>query len=170
MKILVPLDGSVFSEAILSRVVSVAPTLDAQIELLTIAPCQRARQTPATYGPRDTIPAAVSSGTRLNIPLLADIVPPPAESREQAVERVEAETLDYLRARARKLGFEATARVIVSDDPAAAIIDHARDEQVDLIAMTTHGRGGINHLLSGSVTERVIRSGVAPVLTLRPRD
>jgi len=34
--------------------------------------------------------------------------------------------------------------------------------------MATHGRTGISHLLAGSVCESVIRSGVAPVLVLRP--
>jgi nucleotide-binding universal stress UspA family protein len=48
------------------------------------------------------------------------------------------------------------------------IIDRARQEHVDLIAMATHGRTGLMRALAGSVCERVIRSGVAPVVVLRP--
>ncbi|HET8648273.1 MAG TPA: universal stress protein, partial [Vicinamibacteria bacterium] len=44
----------------------------------------------------------------------------------------------------------------------------ARRTHPDLIAMATHGHGGARHLLAGSVCERVIRSGVAPVLVVRP--
>ena len=38
----------------------------------------------------------------------------------------------------------------------------------DLLAMTTHGAGGLRHLLSGSVADKVIRSAGKPVLVLRP--
>jgi nucleotide-binding universal stress UspA family protein len=38
-----------------------------------------------------------------------------------------------------------------------------------LIAMATHGRSGAGHLFAGSVCEKVIRSGAAPVVVVRPR-
>jgi universal stress protein A len=50
---------------------------------------------------------------------------------------------------------------------ANAIVDYARTHGIDLIVIGTHGRGGIAHLLLGSVAERVLRVAPCPVLTVR---
>ena len=47
------------------------------------------------------------------------------------------------------------------------IVEEAKRSKSDLIIMATHGRGGLSHLLMGSVAERVVRSAPCPVLTLR---
>lgn len=47
------------------------------------------------------------------------------------------------------------------------IIDTGKRIKADLIIMGTHGRTGLTHLLMGSVTEKVVRSAICPVLTLR---
>ena len=52
---------------------------------------------------------------------------------------------------------------------AASIVDDARTHAVDLILMATHGRGGMAHLLLGSVAERVVRTAPCPVMTVRPQ-
>lgn len=52
--------------------------------------------------------------------------------------------------------------------PSAKIIEVARAENVDLIVMATHGRTGLDHLVMGSVAERVVRMAPCPVLTIRP--
>lgn len=49
------------------------------------------------------------------------------------------------------------------------IIRYARDHQHDLIVIGTHGRTGIQHVLIGSVAERVVRYAPCPVLTVRAR-
>ena len=46
------------------------------------------------------------------------------------------------------------------------IVDYAREQQIDLIVIGTHGRGALQHLLMGSVAERVVRSAPCPVLTV----
>jgi nucleotide-binding universal stress UspA family protein len=51
--------------------------------------------------------------------------------------------------------------------PFVEIIRYAREENIDLIVMGTHGRGPIAHLLMGSVAERVVRKAPCPVLTVR---
>lgn len=171
MKILVTLDGSTFSEAILEPVMNIGHRLGADVELLMIGKPGKAHATQSGFDSRDTIPAATSTGTRLNIPSLAELIREPAESREQAVERADSEALEYLHGQSRRLedrGIHTTVRFVMADDAAEAIIEHARAEHVDGIAMATHGRTGLSHLLAGSVCERVIRSGVAPVLVLRP--
>ena len=50
------------------------------------------------------------------------------------------------------------------------IIDYARSESMDLIIIGTHGRTGLEHILIGSVAERVIRKAPCPVLTVRPKS
>ena len=50
------------------------------------------------------------------------------------------------------------------------IASYAADRDIDLIAMSTRGRTGLDHLLLGSTTERVLRRSSVPVLTARPAD
>ena len=52
-------------------------------------------------------------------------------------------------------------------DAAESIRDAARHYGADLIVMATHGRTGLSHAISGSVTEEVIRTASCPVLVLR---
>jgi len=51
---------------------------------------------------------------------------------------------------------------------AVSINDYAREQEVDLIVIGTHGRGGVEHLLLGSVAEKVVRGAPCPVLVVRP--
>jgi nucleotide-binding universal stress UspA family protein len=57
--------------------------------------------------------------------------------------------------------------LIVSNTPADAIADSARQAKVELIVMGTHGRGAVAHFFMGSVAERVVRIAPCPVLTVR---
>jgi nucleotide-binding universal stress UspA family protein len=57
--------------------------------------------------------------------------------------------------------------VITSAATAAAIVQYARDLEINLIVLGTHGRGAVAHLLMGSVAERVVRTAPCPVLTVR---
>jgi nucleotide-binding universal stress UspA family protein len=61
----------------------------------------------------------------------------------------------------------ATAALEMSDDPAEEIVEYARTHRIDLIVLGTHGRGGMAHLLLGSVAEKVVRTAPCPVLTVR---
>jgi nucleotide-binding universal stress UspA family protein len=56
---------------------------------------------------------------------------------------------------------------VLEGSPSRKIVRYAEREGCDLIAMGTHGRGGIDRLLLGSVAERVVRSSEVPVLTVR---
>jgi nucleotide-binding universal stress UspA family protein len=56
---------------------------------------------------------------------------------------------------------------ILQGNPHERIIDYADENGVDLIVMGTHGRTGVDRYLLGSVTERVVRTADAPVLTVR---
>jgi nucleotide-binding universal stress UspA family protein len=56
---------------------------------------------------------------------------------------------------------------MITGDPASAIVRLAKEEDVDLIVMGTHGRTGLSRLLMGSVTEAIVRRASCPVLTVK---
>lgn len=58
----------------------------------------------------------------------------------------------------------------VEGTPSREIVRYASEQSVDAVVMGTHGRGGIDRLLLGSVAERVVRASPVPVITvgLRP--
>jgi nucleotide-binding universal stress UspA family protein len=51
---------------------------------------------------------------------------------------------------------------------AQEIVDHARDRDFDLIAMSTHGRSGLAQFVLGSVANKVINTAPVPILLYRP--
>jgi nucleotide-binding universal stress UspA family protein len=88
----------------------------------------------------------------------------------EAEVRVVREAETYLEAVAERLerrGITKVRRVAWYDEPATAIGEAAARDRVDLIAMATHGRSGLNRLLLGSVAEAVVRSVRVPMLLLR---
>ena len=48
------------------------------------------------------------------------------------------------------------------------IVEYVRSEHIELVIMATHGRGGLEHIIIGSVAEKVVRKSPCPVLTIRP--
>jgi nucleotide-binding universal stress UspA family protein len=60
-----------------------------------------------------------------------------------------------------------TEPIVQKGIPFVEIIRTARDKEVDLIVMGTHGRTGLEHILIGSVAERVIQRAPCPVLSIR---
>jgi nucleotide-binding universal stress UspA family protein len=72
---------------------------------------------------------------------------------------------------ARELAGPVAIRWIVREgSPADEILAVAREQPVDVIAMGTHGRTGLRHVLAGSVAERVVRESPVPVFTTRQPD
>ncbi|MGB5983892.1 MAG: universal stress protein [Desulfobacterales bacterium] len=61
----------------------------------------------------------------------------------------------------------ATTGLVYEGDPAEKIIIAAEDHAADLIVMATHGHSGWSNLITGSVTEKVIRTATRPVLTVQ---
>jgi len=61
-----------------------------------------------------------------------------------------------------------TIEILVGEGPvAASIIEAAEQQQIDLIAMATHGRSGMQRVVYGSVAEHVLRSSSRPILLVR---
>jgi nucleotide-binding universal stress UspA family protein len=143
-RILVPTDFSEPSDAALDYATALARTVGASLHLLHV------------------FDDAYASASALAVEMYAPI---PADLRERLLEEGKAR----LRERAIALddqGIHATAAVYTGP-PAAAIADYAAAQRIDLIVMGTHGRGGVAHLLLGSVAERVVRTAPCPVLTVR---
>jgi nucleotide-binding universal stress UspA family protein len=193
-RLLATVDGSEFSLSVLGPLRQLAEGLGAHVTLLTVlkpvsgipeGPTAEARDLTPAGGPLSTatvLPEAVVPGVGSLPPGITDpttIAPGPlpalaarwAESPHQAAESVEAEARDELSNLAAPLveaGIEVEVTVLTNSQPAKAIIQFATDGGFDLIAMATHGRTGLGHLVHGSVAGDVLRSGIAPVLMVRP--
>jgi nucleotide-binding universal stress UspA family protein len=55
---------------------------------------------------------------------------------------------------------------LLSGDPASALLRELAQGQHDMVVMGTHGRGGLSHLLLGSVAEKLTRLAHVPVLVV----
>jgi nucleotide-binding universal stress UspA family protein len=137
---LVPLDGSPLAEAIIPFLTEIAAPLEMSIVLLRV---------------REPIPQVVGDGVRH---ALLDL----RETHTRDIEDYLASIAATLRARSLDVSY-----AIRSGRPDEEIVEAARDAGVDLIAMSTHGRGGLGRLLFGSVAEQVLRHAEVPVLMIR---
>jgi nucleotide-binding universal stress UspA family protein len=92
----------------------------------------------------------------------------PITFRDYATSQGEAHLNDLVD-RLEKDGVSATSFLRIGN-PVDEILTFADENAVDLIVMGTHGRSGLQALLVGSVTERVVRTSKKPVLTIRHPD
>ena len=160
--VLVTLDGSEASEAVLAQAARLADGAAAKITLLAVSGLPQAVS--EAPGPR-IVAGAPASGAAVSLP-----EPRVFEDRGQAIERSTDELREYLEAKAAKLraaGIEVETRVAFGD-PVEEILAAAREQDIDLIMMATHGRTGLARVIFGSVAARVVGSGVRPVLLVRP--
>ncbi len=145
-KILIPLDGSSLAERVLAHVEQMFPPKKVEIYLLRVV---------TLYGYRDV----------LRPDMVAELAPPALD-----VDKLYEEAREYLRQKKgelREMGYTVYTHV-TAGDVAATICEFADAQDVDLIAMTTHGYSGLTRWLIGSVADRVVRSAERPVLLVRP--
>lgn len=172
MRILVTVDGSDLSEAVLEPAAALARALKAEVHLLTVGHPPRGEG----RGMRETSDVLVLLPLMGSLPFDSPRVgyaprqeTVPIETREQYIARREHELDEYLMDQAGHFqGLPVKRRVILSSDPAESIIAYSQEQGIDLITMATHGRSGISRLVQGSVASQVVRSGVAPVMLVRP--
>jgi nucleotide-binding universal stress UspA family protein len=91
--------------------------------------------------------------------------PPPAGLRESWIKG--AESLLSTQLTPEEVAEFRSTYAVLFGAPAKTVVDFATSHGMDLIVMGTHGRGGVAHLLMGSVAERVVRTAHCPVLTVR---
>jgi universal stress protein A len=102
----------------------------------------------------------------------AEMYLPPPTAYLEDIDRQAREQLDALVAPEIRERFHVRL-LLRHGDPYHEIVRHAADEGVDLIIMGTHGRGGLAHMLIGSVAEKVVRKAPCAVLTVHgigPRE
>jgi universal stress protein A len=111
-------------------------------------------------------------GAQLTLVHVVEYVPvePMGEALLPAVQ-IEGELLERAKVRiaelAKRLDIEHCERIVQTGNIKADVVRIAQERGIDLIVMGTHGRGGMTHLLMGSVAERVVRTAPCPVLTVR---
>ena len=164
--VLVTLDGSPLSEAVLPVVADLVAGTKAVVTLLTVGDVPSA----TIEEPLESVQPFIFLSLSAPAARFASAAPRYAETKTQAIERREEELAAYLEQKAkplRKLGVE--VRTIVQfGNPAERIVSYARSPEIDLVAMATHGRTGLRTVIFGSVAGRVLYSGVRPVLLVRP--
>ena len=107
---------------------------------------------------------------RCSLLQVVDADPTPAEpGAGGTTEKSRAEAyLGRVAERLRGQGVEVLTRVVVARNAAGAILAEAEALRSNLIALATHGRGGLNRLLLGSVADKLVRGANSPVLVYRP--
>lgn len=143
--ILVPLDGSYRAERILSHVQQLARQFDSKLILLRV------------------VEPDLSTGGSLGTP---------AEFYINAFERAMQEARDYLtsmQGELRQLGIQ--SRIVVERGPVVStIISVANRENVELVAMASHGRSGLSRVFYGSATAGVLHRIDRPLLLVRASE
>lgn len=137
-RVLIPLDDSVFSLNVLPHVTRLLEPDKTDLYLLHVEPS----------------PESITVDE--HVVVYAD----------QAAASVRANSMDTLRPFVRsleELGFRVTPGVTFGD-PATEIERYAEEKEVDLIAMTTHGRTGLSRLWHGSVAQEVMSKIEVPIL------
>jgi len=144
-KILIPLDGSDLAASILPAVEEFAKTMGASIVLIHAV-------TPITALP----------GFETQAPAAVTILDELQKNAQEFLAKLVAEV--------KARGVEATGLVTI-DEPVHAILEAADETKADLIAVATHGRGGLGRAILGSVADGVVRrSADVPCLVLRATE
>ncbi len=142
-RILVPLDGSPLAQATLPYVMGIAKGFHSHVILFHVAETALDHEDPEqkTYA-------------------------------DETMERIRPLAENYLAGVAdelRREGIDVETKV-VGGRAVAQILEHAEKENVDLIALSTHGRSGLARWVMGSGIDKILRACERPVLLVRPRD
>lgn len=140
-KILVPTDFSKHSEKAIRYGVELAKQFSAELHLLHAF---------------EIVPIAYGEGGFVPIDTSAEI----AESAKKHLDSLVIESAEDL----------VITREITRGHPFVEIVQYAKQNEMDLIVLGTHGRGAIAHMLLGSVAEKVVQKAFCPVLVVRDEE
>jgi nucleotide-binding universal stress UspA family protein len=154
-RILVPLDGSELAEQILAHATAFADRFGATLILArVVASAGQLRVAPAAYAAAAGLPPAAAAHPRAI-----------AEAEQMQAAAYLDQVGAWLRTRIRPVELD-----LLSGDATAALLAHAAATGADLVALTTHGRGGFGRTLLGSVADQLVEAAPCPILLLRARD
>lgn len=137
-RILLPTDGSQQASAAASKGFDLALQFDAAVHIVSV----------------------VDAG-----PLGSIRLPGDAESAENVLTQRATEAVEVLASQARELDLDVVTN-IRRGTPISEILSYAEEKDIELIVMGSRGRGGIDRMLLGSVTEGVTRYGTIDVLVI----
>ena len=143
--ILVALDLSPQAEAILEPVVWFAQLTGAHVTLVHVV-------------------ERIFELGKLTVPTPIPLSPEFTEASRAEAQR----KLDRIADRLRERGISVSTRVVIGLDVAGTLLDTLKESRCELVAMTTHGAGGMRRLLMGSVATQLLRKTAKPLLLLRP--
>jgi nucleotide-binding universal stress UspA family protein len=98
---------------------------------------------------------------------ISEMQPVPPQEFYDAQERIAAARVKGVVDEAAAAGLACSGSTVEALHPWEAILDHAQQNGVDLIVMASHGRRGLNAILLGSETQRVLIHTKLPVLVVR---
>ena len=143
--LLVPTDGSELSDRAVDQAVDLAAALGARLRVLHV---------------QVSFPISLVGVGELVEPSTVDALMAATQQRGEAI-------LGAAMAKAEKAGVVADPSLLVNPQPHQAILEEARSHACDLIVMASHGRRGLEGLLIGSETQRVLTQSSCPVLVVR---
>jgi nucleotide-binding universal stress UspA family protein len=165
--ILVPLDGSEQSELALPYAVAIAGPHSAALHLLQVVALPSSRSGGAFR-------AAAAYLTSVHLPRSEDDLDREKHPvfRESEMASLEAEAKRTLLPSAEALQAQGLTveTSVVFDRPASGILRYAREHNIDLIVMCTHGEGGPDPYAYGPTADRVARRASMPVMLVRPAE
>lgn len=141
--ILVPTDGSELAQHAIELAVELAATCQARLYALHVV---------QPFHTLSYMPEMLAA-TEMNY-------------NEDAVQRAESYLLEVHEA-ASAVGLSVSSGHVFDDRPYHAIAQAAKEQHCDLIVMASHGRRGVNRLLLGSETQKVLLNSDIPVLVCR---
>jgi nucleotide-binding universal stress UspA family protein len=150
-KVLAPVDLSSLSKLGVRYALEIANSQDAEVVIYNVLTVE---ETPFPQGAEEWV------AKQTDVPKVKKTL----ERRSKQLERFVADEF---------ASFTSNNRVrleIEIGTPYKKIVEKAKQEGVDMIVMSTHGRTGVMHMLIGSVTERVVRRAPCPVLAVPPPE
>ena len=141
-RILVPTDGSDITQRAINSAVSLAKTFGAEVFTISV---------------KDPYPYSAMSEMQPTLP----------QEFLDAQERVAAKNGQSVKDACAAVSVPCTGHTVESVSIWEAVVDYAKQHQCDLIVMASHGRRGVQALLLGSETNRVLTHSTIPVLVVR---
>lgn len=156
VRVLVALDGSPFSETVLEPAAALTAGLAQMTKRRGTLQLLRVMSIPTRYN-RFGRPLEASAEAKLR-----------AEIKQRDAQYLEAVAKRLAEGKLEKYHLDVTTMVATDPNVAQAIVHTAEQDLVDVVAMTTHGWGGVLRWALGSVMERVLHKARTPLLIVRP--